>query len=264
MGYYRLEPGCELNIREYVYFERGKPEFPQLTELSAEELEKRRVDSIGVEKELCRKVDAAVTEWIRQAQQTQQYTKALQYIRTPPVRHTSNQWQTDQYGQHEMSNMVYRFWWREYERTRWDRALNKSVTTGCEVTWYLLFNTPENSDESSRGIQIAGQERKAFPDRAAMEKYLQGRIHAYAHLFTEISPPIPEEHKRRFYINGQLMRGYTIEVKESEQPDKAQVSALLDCLDDLDIEELPGAPQKKPVVGKTEKNRTKKKQAPTR
>lgn len=264
MGQYRLEPGCELNIREYVYFEREKPEFSQLTELSIDELEQRRQESIAKEREICEKVNAAVTEWIKQAQQTQQYTKALQYIRTPSVRHTSNQWQTDQYGQHEMSNMVYRFWWREYERTRWDRALNKSVTTGCEVTWYLLFNNPQNSDEPSRGIQIAGQERKVFPDRAAMEKYLQGRINAYAHLFTEISPPIPEEHKRRFFINGQLMRGYTVEVKESERPDAEQVNALLDCLDELDVTEPPAPPQKKRSVSKPSRQAAKKKQAPTR
>ena len=31
-----------------------------------------------------------------------------------------------------------------------------------------------------------------------MEKYLQGRINAYAHLFKEISPPIPAEHEKRF------------------------------------------------------------------
>ncbi len=40
-----------------------------------------------------------------------------------------------------------------------------------------------------------------------MEKYLQGRIAAYADLFVEICPPIPTEHKDRFSINGQLMQG---------------------------------------------------------
>ena len=72
-----------------------------------------------------------------------------------------------------------------------------------------------------------------------MEKYLQGRIAAYADLFVEICPPIPADHKGRFSINGQLMRGYTIKVKELERPDQGQVDALLDCLDDADMLELP-------------------------
>ena len=44
-----------------------------------------------------------------------------------------------------------------------------------------------------------------------MEKYLQGRINAYIHLFKEISPPIPAEHEKRFCVNGVLLPGYTVE-----------------------------------------------------
>ena len=62
-----------------------------------------------------------------------------------------------------------------------------------------------------------------FYGKAAMDKYLQGRIKAYTHLFTEISPPVPKEHIRRFTVNGHLLPGYTV---ESEQ-DKMSVLGQL-------------------------------------
>lgn len=82
---------------------------------------------IAREKELCQHIDAAIEEWSKQAQQTQQYMKALEYVKTPPTPHTSNRGTVSEYGNHEMSNMVYRFSWREYEHTEWDRTLKKSV-----------------------------------------------------------------------------------------------------------------------------------------
>lgn len=96
-----------------------------------------------------------------------------------------------------------------------------------------------------------------------MEKYLQGRIAAYADLFVEICPPIPAEHKSRFSINGQLMRGYTVKIKEPERPDQGQVDALLDCLDDADMPEVPTLVPKKQHP-QNEKHTIKKKHSPTR
>lgn len=179
------------------------------------------------------------------------------------IRNTSNRWTVSEYGNHEMSNMVYRFSWREYERTEWDRTLKKSVPKSWELTWSVTFNTPHNPDYSGDGWKIAGQDRKVFRDRASMEKYLQGRIAAYADLFVEICPPIPAEHKSRFSINGQLMRDYTVATKEPERPDQGQVDALLDCLDDADMLEVPTLAPKKQHPQK-EKHTIKKKHSPTR
>lgn len=50
-----------------------------------------------------------------------------------------------------------------------------------------------------------------------MEKYLNGRIKAYDRLFTEISPPIPQEYADYFKVNGMLMPDYTIEGEEPPQ-----------------------------------------------
>ena len=245
MGYSRLEPGRELEVREYISFQRGRDGFCELIECSVDELLERKAESIVREKELCQRIDAAVEVWSKQAQQTQQYMKALEYVKTPPTPHTSNRWTVNEYGNHEMSNMVYRFSWREYEHTEWDRTLEKSVPKSWELTWSVTFNTPHNPDYSGDGWKIAGQDRKIFRDRASMEKYLQGRIAAYADLFVEICPPIPTEHKDRFSINGQLMQGYMVATKEPERPDQGQVDALLDCLDEADMLEVPTLAPKK-------------------
>ena len=65
-----------------------------------------------------------------------------------------------------------------------------------------------------------------------MEKYLQGRIAAYAHLFTEISPPIPKEHRKHFCVNGVLLPGYTVENPDALRPDDAALDDLLSLLDE--------------------------------
>ena len=89
MGYSRLEPGRELEVREYISFQRGRDGFCELIECSVDELLERKAESIVREKELCQRIDAAVEVWSKQAQQTQQYMKALEYVKTPPTPHTS-------------------------------------------------------------------------------------------------------------------------------------------------------------------------------
>lgn len=68
-----------------------------------------------------------------------------------------------------------------------------------------------------------------------MEKYLQGRIAAYAHLFTEISPPIPKEYQKHFCVNGVLLPGYTVENPDALKPDEAVLDDLLSLLDEDEI-----------------------------
>ena len=65
--------------------------------------------------------------------------------------------------------------------------------------------------------------------RDAAEAYINGRIAAYAHLFTELSPPIPEDKVRYFRANGHLLRGYTVAPHEPT-PDE-----LLTFVDDHEI-----------------------------
>ena len=55
--------------------------------------------------------------------------------------------------------------------------------------------------------KIAGQDRKVFASREELDKYLNGRIKAHEHYFTEISPAIPKEYADYFKVNGCLLPG---------------------------------------------------------
>ena len=56
---------------------------------------------------------------------------------------------------------------------------------------------------------IIAQAERSFKTKDEMDKYIEGRIKAYSHLFTEISPPIPDELLRPFTLHGHLLPGYT-------------------------------------------------------
>lgn len=237
MAYTHFKPGEELEVSERIYSFCGRPNVPNLVTLPMADIIRLEQESTEKEQAIYKKLLDVVGEWREQAGQTVDLRQAKQYLLTLPTSHTSNQWQAKSYDWHELSNMVYKFTWRVYERTAWNRNAGKSVTEAWELSWYLTFNTPQEPDFTGPGRKIAGQDRKVFKEHADMEKYLQGRIKAYAHLFTEISPPIPEEHKKRFCVNGVLLPGYTVENLNTLKPDEAAVDDLLALLNE---EELGG------------------------
>lgn len=146
--------------------------------------------------------------------------RALEYLRTPEVAHTANQWQPNQNNSdwEEISNKVYKMSCRIREDTSYDRIKKVMVPTAWYVTWDLYLNSPKDG----HNIHLAGQNQKRYTDKAAAVKYLDGRKKAYSHLFTEISPQIPKEYERHFTVNGALLPGYTV---EGQEPVKAEHTA---------------------------------------
>lgn len=142
--------------------------------------------------------------------------KAIEYTRTTVVQHTSNEWQKGEYDRYTRSNRVYQMNYHIYENTRYDKEAQQSIPYSWTLTWSVRTNSPSRTQ-----AKIAGQDRKVFTDKAAMEKYLNGRIKAYDRLFTEISPPIPQEYADYFKVNGMLMPDYTIEGEEPPQQQQA-------------------------------------------
>lgn len=238
----KLKPGDKLCIEHSVYFQPEKADLTDLTALPLAELLTRKETSVQQEEIIFKKLCAATQEWERQAADTLRIAKALEYVRTPTVEHTSNIWKKREYDFYEISNMVYKMSYRIYENTAYDHHLKKSVPASWEVSWWVSFNTPRTPDYTSQSAQISGQDRKRYTDKEAMEKYLQGRKDAFAHLFTELSPPIPSDQQRRFCINGQLLPGYTV-----EQERAAVVDELLEFLGD-DASIIAELPPEKPVA----------------
>lgn len=252
MSYTHLTPGVELEISGHIYHGENKNGVAALVALSMEELKQLEKDSMEKENEVFQAMCDLLPSWTAQAGATVSIREAMVYLKTHPAEHTSNRWITGEYGVHEISNMVYKMTWRVYERTQRDWKLQKQVITGWELSWSLCFNTVPNPDNTRAGRQIAGQDRKVFKDKAAMDKYLQGRIAAYAHLFTELSPPVPKGEEGRFSVNGVLLPGYCVEVTRQEAVDE-----LLAYLDEADAPAPPPSPAPK-------KPQHKKKSGPVR
>ena len=209
-----LEPASTMRIERRIYFESGKADLSEAVKLPLAELLSLRAESAAAEQEVFDRLKEQATAWEEQAGRTLFLDKALEYARTLPVTHTANQWEAPDEYRHIRSNMVYQMDYSISENTRYDSAAQKSVPYSWTLRWGLYTNAPHGNPME----KIAGQERKVFSSREELDKYLNGRIKAHDHYFTEISPAIPKEYADCFKVNGCLLPGYTI---EGEEPAKA-------------------------------------------
>jgi len=206
----RLTPGLKLNIEHTVLLIPEKNDLSALVSLPLAELEQKRADSVNAEQAVFERLCSSVAEWEGEAATTALLNDAIEYVKAPAVQHSANQWSVDQNGYTAISNMVYQMSWRVNEETRYDRDKHISIPVAWSLTWGVRTNTPLTGYEYRSAGKIAGQDRKRFTDKAVMEKYLKGRISAYAYLFTELSPPVPPEYAKSFTVNGTLLPGYTV------------------------------------------------------
>ena len=160
-------------------------------------------------------------------------------MEVPEVEHSSNKWvkAKDEFDYNRISNRVYKMSYRIYERSSW-----RTDTKKYEVRWDIYTNRPQ----SQNSYKVAGQER-VCSTREEAEKYIQGRIKAYSHLFTEISPPIPKELEKSFMVYGQLLPGYITEemqkAQETEKPKAAEKPSVRKQLATLKVQEKNTPPQ---------------------
>ena len=263
-----LTTGATLKIVHSLHYSdyTASPYMVPLVELTAAELQEKLKDSKAAEKSIFDKLKTAVSEWEAQAAQTLLLEKVLEYVRTPEVSHTSNEWKQIQGGAWEISNRVYQM---RYE------FVPVPQSKAVRVTWGIVYNTPQqpgnpryaNSWGDSR--YIVRQEKKPYDSVEAAQRYIQGRFNLYAHLFTELSPPVPNDCKRMFMVNGHLLPGYTL--APPERTKEEAVNDLLDCLEDGDVAppmpepEQPPAPKQKaaaPSPAKPARPAAKKKTGP--
>ena len=209
-----LEPASTMRIERRIYFESGKADLSEMVKLPLAELLSLRAESAAAEQEVFDRLKEQAAAWEEQAGRTLFLDKALEYARTLPVTHTANQWEAPDEYRHIRSNMVYQMSYSISENTRYDSAAQTSIPYSWTLRWSLYTNAPRGNPLK----KIAGQERKVFASREELDRYLNGRIKAHDHYFTEISPAIPKEYADCFKVNGCLLPGYTI---EGEEPAKA-------------------------------------------
>ncbi|MDB1976632.1 antirestriction protein ArdA [[Clostridium] symbiosum] len=217
----KLETAETMRIERRIYFEAKDGDIAPYVSLPPEQLHAMREESAAAEQAIFNDLSSRAAAWEEQAGKTLLLDKAIEYTRTTVVQHTSNEWQKGEYDRYTRSNRVYQMNYHIYENTRYDREKQQSVPYSYSLTWGVYTNSPNRNGQA----KIAGQDRKVFSDKAAMEKYLNGRIKAYDRLFTEISPPIPQEYAEHFKVNGMLLPDYTIEGEEppQQQPQTAAI-----------------------------------------
>ena len=219
----KLETAETMRIERRIYFEAKDGDIAPYVSLPPEQLHAMREESAAAEQAIFNDLARRAAAWEQQAGKTLLLDKAIEYTRTTVVQHTSNEWQKGEYDRYTRSNRVYQMNYHIYENTRYDREKQQSVPYSYSLTWGVYTNSPNRNGQA----KIAGQDRKVFSDKAAMEKYLNGRIKAYDRLFTEISPPIPQEYAEHFKVNGMLLPGYTIEGEEPpQQPQAAAIPEI--------------------------------------
>lgn len=183
--------------------------------------------------------------------------KAIEYLETPQKSHTSNEWKhVSSYDEREeISNRVYKMSVGIDEITTYNRQTERLGPSAWYVSWDVRTNNP-----GRYSTKIAGQEKKKFTDKEAALKYIESRKKAYAHLLTEISPPIPWQHAAQFEVNGLLLPGYTVEGRD---PIVAQHTAA-EVIESLVGGDFMSGDEKPSVLGKLAANKphTKSQAAP--
>ena len=217
----RLRPGTEIKIEHSVYLRQESLDISELASLPLEKLQADYDNSVKAETEVFEKLCATTKEWESHAVQSQLLKRAIEYLKIPAVEHTANEWQINQYGNDEISNMVYMMFFGVYEQTAYNRETQKSEP----IAWHVTWNVGTNS-KSRYSANIAGQDKKHFTDKTAAEKYIAGRKKAYANLFTEISPPIPKEFLKCFTVNNLLLPGYTMMRGQTKMLNREQIEHI--------------------------------------
>ena len=122
--YDNLETADTMKIERRIYFESGKSDLSELVKLPLAELLSLRAESAAAEQEVFDRLKEQAAAWEEQAGRTLFLDKALEYARTLPVTHTSNQWEAQGDFLRVRSNAVYKM---TYSITGYSRKWNRSI-----------------------------------------------------------------------------------------------------------------------------------------
>ena len=211
--------GSQIKLEHTVYAVQS--DLTELISKSPKELSAMLDKALDAEEKAYQKVISASYGWEPKAMATRLIERAIEYQNTPEVKHSSNQWVNRDNTHKDISNKVYHMHIFYHEYSSW-----RTTSKRWETKWYLSTNSPVEGSNP-----IIAQAERSFKTKDEMDKYIEGRIKAYSHLFTEISPPIPDELLRPFTLHGHLLPGY---VKVSDiAKEREEKTSVRDKLKDL-------------------------------
>ena len=103
-----LREGSYLEVRRQINYRGDRADFKPFLNVPVKDLEKRLKESQAEEKKVFEEMKKAVTAWDEHGAQTLLLQKAIEYMRTPEVTHTGNEWKRHKDGSWEISNLVYK------------------------------------------------------------------------------------------------------------------------------------------------------------
>lgn len=218
-----IRPGDEIRFGRQLVLSPNNTDLSPFADCKIADLQRMREISEAAETKVFEELRASLSKWEEKGRITMLLDAAIQYLSTPEVEHTSNLWESNGHDRYKISNRVYEMTYDIWEDTKYDHNAQKSVPVAWYVSWEVSTRNPSNLYYSCK---IAGQSNKRYTDKAAAERYLQGRIKAYSHLFNEISPPIPAKYAHIFKINGLLLPGYTVEKQPPQRSEKTAAEIL--------------------------------------
>ncbi len=126
-----LREGSYLEVRRQINYRGDRADFKPFLNVPVKDLEKRLKESQAEEKKVFEEMKKAVTAWDEHGAQTLLLQKAIEYMRTPEVTHTGNEWKRHKDGSWEISNLVYKMTF-------------SIVKSGDEwkLTWELSYTAP--------------------------------------------------------------------------------------------------------------------------
>ena len=240
-----LREGSYLEVRRQINYRGDKADFKPFLDVPIKDLEKQLKASQAEEKKVFEEMKKAITAWDQHGAQTLLLQKTIEYLRTPEVTHTGNEWKRRKDGSWEISNLVYKMTFQ-------------IVRCGNEwkLTWELSYTAPGLS-QGYWGYTRSPRERieyegsKKYKTLEGAQRYIQSRFDQYGSCFEALSPPVPAEAKDLFCVNGQLLQGYSL-MPPSPQKEPVTLETLLDCLEDGDLVAAPpekdAAPEPEPLL----------------
>jgi len=224
-----LQEGSRIEVSRSLTYYGANADFTPFIGIPIKELEKQQKASIAEEKKVYEQLQKAVDTWIEHGAQTLLLKKAIEYLKTPVVKHTNNRWVHHKDDTWEISNLVYKMTYTiVYSECVW------------KLSWELEYTSPGYTPptyyspyDNRPRPRIEREGSKKYKTLEGAQKYIQGKFDEYAHLFMEVSPPIPEDAKIFFCVNGQLLQGYTLAPKERTSQEVAD--ELFGLLEETDL-----------------------------
>jgi len=246
-----LNSGHFINVGRSLTYMGENADFKSFLNVPVKNLERQLKASEAKEKAVFNDLKKAIVAWDEHAAQSLLLQMAIEYVKAPEVKHTKNEWKKQKDNSWEISNRTYKMVFSiKKDGDEWKLSWELSYTApGLACGYWPYSRYPRDR------IEYEGS--KKYKTKVGAQKYIQNKYDEKAHLFMELSPPVPEDAKSLFCVNGQLLPGYTLARKEKAPQEVAE--ELLDLLDDADLAApSTGEPPKSPEESATAQGQERK------